>query len=327
MPEQLSQSQIDALLQKINTGDVSISEDEGRKIKDYDFKSPKKFTKEQLKALDGLHENFSRMLSSYLSGLMRDLCEITVQQIEEQSYYEYNNALPDSALLGMIDFSPVDKRYGESFFVLDISTSIGFIMVERLLGSQKKPYSISRDYTDIEIAILDKVMHKVVDYLKESWNNYLEADIQLRNIETNSRLMQALAPEDTVVIVMMSMKMSGVTGNMSVCIPAESLEEFIDSFSVRYMRTSKKQDPGKEAAKKEWILDELMESDLEIRATLDNFQMKLRDIAQLQPTDVIMLNKDIKSDILVTVDNEPWFTAKLGESKMKKSVKLNKSIV
>lgn len=327
MPEQLSQSQIDALLNRLNTGEVDVKEDTGPKIKEYDFKSPKKFTKEQLKALDGMHENFGRMLSSYLSGLLRDFCEISVVQIEEQSYYEYNNALPDNALLGMIDFVPREKRYSETFFIMDISTSIGFLMVELLLGGNGTGYSPVRDYTDIEIAILEKVLGRFADFLQESWTNYIEVSASLRSIETNPRLLQALAPEDTVVIVMMSIKLGKLEGTISICIPAESLEEVIDSFSVKYMRTAKKQDPEKETAKKDIIMVELTESDLEIRAVLDNFQMRLRDIVQLQEMDVVMLNKNINDDITVLVDSEPWFTAKLGESGMKKSIKLNKSII
>jgi len=327
MPEQLSQSQIDALLSRLNTGEVKAEEETGPKIKEYDFKSPKKFTKEQLKALDGLHENFGRMLSSYLSGLLRDFCEIEVLQIEEQSYYEYNNALPDNALLGMIDFMPGNKHFSESFFMMDISTAIGFLMIERLLGSAGKGYAPSRDYTDIEIAILQKILTKMVEFLQDSWTGYVEVKTTLRSIETNPRLLQVLAPEDTVVIVMMSIKLGSVDGNISICIPAESLEEVIDGFSTKYMRAVKKQDPEQEKHKKDMILDGLTESDLEICAVLDTFQMRLKDILQLQETDVVLLNKNIGSDITILVDKAPWYTAKLGESGMKKSVKLNQSLM
>lgn len=327
MPEQLSQAQIDELLNRLNKGGPIAETEDGDRAKEYDFKSPKKFTKEQLKALDGLHENFSRMMSSYLSSLLRTYCEMEVVQIEEQTYYEYNNALPDSALLGIIDFFPKEKDYNESFLIMDVSTAIGFLMVERLLGGSGKGYSPNRDYTDIEIAIINTVFIKMTELLQESWGNYIDTDMSLRSIETNSRMMQALAPEDTVVIVMVDMKIGELKGNLNICIPGECLEEIIDSFSVRYMRASKKQqDPEKESAKKELILEELTESDLEITAILDNFQMRLRDITQLQVSDVVLLNKDIKSDIIVTVDNEPWFTAKLGESRLKKLVKLNNSI-
>ncbi len=327
MPEQLSQNQIDDLLNRLSTG-VSPAGGNVEKIREYDFKSPKKFTKEQLKALDGLHGNFARMLSSYFSGLLRTYCEMDVIQIEEQSYHEYTNAITDTALLGIIDFLPKENKDGESFFIMEMSAAIGFLMIERLLGSSpgRAPVTPGRNYTDIEMAILNRVFTKSASLLSEAWNNYIESEVHLRGIETNPRMMQALSPDDTVVIVMLGIKAGELSGSLSMCIPAECLEEVADSFNQRYKRAVKKQDPLAESQKREMILEELTASDLPVTAVLDEFQMKLKDILRLQVSDVILLNRDIRSDIVVTVDQEPWFTAKLGESKLKKMVKLNASI-
>lgn len=150
--KQLSQAQIDALLGRLNSGEEEVEEDASAQIKKYDFRSPKKFTKEQLRTLDGMHENFSRMLSSHFTGILRSYCEITVLSIEEQRYFEYNNALPDSALIGLINFRPQDKHYSEGVLLMDMSTSLGYFMVDRLLGGPGTGYGLTRDYTDIEIA-------------------------------------------------------------------------------------------------------------------------------------------------------------------------------
>ena len=167
--KQLSQAEIDALLNQLTSGGPAASEDESAKIKKYDFKSPKKFTKEQLRTLDGLYENFSRMLSSYLSGILRQFCEVTVLSIEEQRFFEYNNALPDSALIGKIDLKPVDKHYSDGMLLMDMSTALGFFMIERLLGGAGTNYHLTRDYTDIELAILDNVFTKILSRLQDAW--------------------------------------------------------------------------------------------------------------------------------------------------------------
>ncbi|MCI8441172.1 MAG: flagellar motor switch protein FliM [Provencibacterium sp.] len=326
MPEKLSQAQIDALLNRMNSGEQVEKEDESKKAKEYDFRSPKKFTKEQLRTMDSLHENFSRLLSSHLSGILRMFCEVSVLNIEEMTYFEYNNALPDSALIAMIDFKPENKRFSEGALIMDISTSIGFFMIDRLLGGPGDGYNLSRDYTDIEMAILDNILNKVVDQLQEAWHNYLDVSIGLGSIETNSRLLQALAPADVVVIVALQVKMRDLTGNMSICIPAENLEEVINSFSLKYTRTAKRQSLDNEEAKKQIIFNTLTDSNLEIKAILGELSLDLRDILQLQVSDVIPLNKSIDSDIEVLVDNTPWFNAKLGELKAKKAVKLGNLI-
>ena len=322
MPEQLSQSQIDALLKKMASGGGEVQE-EKQKVKEYDFKSPKKFTKEQLKAMDGLYETFSRMLASYFSGLLRTVCEINVVQIEEQRYYEYNNALPDTALVGLVEMRPEQKRYEGSTFILDMSTSVGFYLIDRVLGGPGTGFNLSRDYTDIEISILTNIMGKITQRLQETWQNNLPITANLAEIQTNARLLQVFAPEDVVLIVILNVKLGQVEGNLNICMPAEFLESVMHTFSLRYARPAKHQDRDKEEQKKRIILENVCESDMELRVIFDQFQLELQDIMQLQPDDVIPLSKRVDSDVLVTVDKIPWYTAKLGQTKKKKAIRLN----
>lgn len=322
MPEQLSQSQIDALLKKMNSGEVDVQE-EKRKIREYDFKSPKKFTKEQFKALDSLHETFSRMLSSYFSGLLRTVCEIEVLQIEEQRYYEYNNALPDTTLVGLVDMKPGNRNYDESTLILDLSTNIGFYLIDRVLGGPGTGFNLDRDYTDIEIALLTNILGKITQRIQDTWQSNLEISCTLSGIETNARLLQVFAPEDVVVIVVLGIKLGNkVEGNLNICIPAEFLEQVMHTFSLRYARTSKRQDPSREEMKKRIILENVCESNLDIQVIFDQFQLELQEIMQLQPDDIIPLAKRVDSDVLVTIDQIPWFTAKLGQTKKRKAIRL-----
>lgn len=324
MSEKLSQGQIDALLKRISSGDADVETEDSNKARtrEYDFRSPKKFTKEQLKALDSLHENLSRVLSSYLSGMLRMFCEVSVLQIEEQRYYEYSNALPDTALIGLIDLKPSEKRYSEVTMMVDMSTTVGFLMIDRLLGGAGNGYNITRDYTDIELSILENVFQKIVVHIEEIWCNYISVKCDLTSVETNSRLLQVFAPEDTVVIVALQIKFKNLQGNLSICIPAASLEETIGKLGMKYSRIAKKED-DKEAVRRTVIMERVYNSDLEVKAVLDEFQLELQDVLSLQVSDVIPLSKNINGDITITVDNTPWFNAKLGEVKLKKAVKLN----
>ncbi len=322
VPEQLSQSQIDALLQKMSAGEMNVQE-EKVKIKEYDFKSPKKFTKEQFRSLDSLHETFARMVASYFSALLRTVCELEVLQIEEQRYYEYNNALPDLSLVGVVDMKPEDKRYDEARIVLNLPMDVGFYMIDRVLGGPGTGYNFSRNYTDIEIAILSNILSSITSRLQDTWNHHLEVAATLSGVETNARLLQVFAPNDVVVVIMMNVKLGEhLESSMNVCIPAEFLEQVIDTFSLQFVHSSKRPDPEKERAKKQIILENVCESDMEIKAVFDEFPLELREIMQLQPDDVIPLGKSIDSEILVKVGGIPWCTAKLGEFKQKKAIKL-----
>lgn len=324
MSDVLSQGQIDELFHRVKTGDLNqmTNAEPAPKLKAYDFASPKKFTKDQLKSLNNLYENFSRVISSYFTSVLRSICEVDVIQIEEQRYYEFNNALLDTALVGMIDFRPTSAQYDETTLMMNISTSFGYLLVERLLGGTESSYLPNRDYTEIELALIRRVLLNITDYLKEAWCNYLEVDTELRSIETNGRLIQAYSPQDVVVIVTLEVKADDYAGNISICMQAETLEKLIRSFSARFSRTSRQHDPDRERQKKELLLDYLKQSDLGIDVVLDQCQMTLGDVLQLQQGDVVALNKRIDSDISVLVEGLPWYQARLGELDMKKAVKI-----
>jgi len=326
MPEILSQSQIDALLKGLNSGEVEVLESvssKEKKIKDYDFKSPKKFTKEQLRALEALHENFSRVVSSFFSGYFRTSCEITIEQIEEQRYYEYNNALQDISLISLVDLKPASEEYDDIPLLIDTSTTIGYYMVDRLLGGPGTSLDLNRDYTDIEIAVLSNFFKKVTHIMQEVWCNYLEVTAVFNGISTNPRMLQPYSPDEIVVIILFTMKIKELQGSMSICIPAANIEPLIGNFSSKYYRTSKKLDVDKDNTRKQVLLNALVQSDLEMKAVLHELQLDIQDILRLQVNDVIPLNKKVNSNVYITVEDIPWFEAELGETNLKKAVRIN----
>ena len=152
MADILSQSQIDALLNSFSEeGAKALDEIEEqsseKKVKTYDFKMPKKFTKEQLKTIDGIFENYSRVLSSYLTGLLRVYCKVEVIQTEEQLYYEFNNALPDYVMMSMVNMGIMDDDVLETSCIIQLSNPISFTMMDRLMGGAGSYTDQSRDFT------------------------------------------------------------------------------------------------------------------------------------------------------------------------------------
>lgn len=322
MPEKLSQSQIDALLNKMAAG-TEVQEKPAQKLKEYDFRAPRKFTKEQLKALDGLHETLGRVLASYFSSVLRVPCEIEPYAAEEQRFYEYSNSLPDSTMLGLLNVTSDTHECDEATVLVDLTSTMSFQMVDRLLGGSGKGPVPDRSFTDIEIAILRNVLEQITTRFDDVWKTSFNIDFSLASIETNPRLLQIYAPEDIVVITMMNIKIAGNSNTISVCLPAEFLEQTVEHFSRKFAKNKKQHNPEQEKMKKQMILENVCESELEMKAVFDEFAMPLQEILQLQPLDVIPLRKTVGSDISVMVDDTVWFTAKLGETKKCKAIKLN----
>jgi len=322
VPEKLSQNQIDALLHKMSEG-AEIKQEPVQKLKEYDFRAPRKFTKEQLKALDGLHETLARVLSSYFSSILRIPCEIEAVPSEEQRFYEYSNSLPDNAMIGLMGLKSDANECDENTIMVDLTSALSFQLIERLLGGNGKGVPPDRGFTDIEIAILHHLLKNITQRFDDVWKNSFNIDFTLDQMETNPRLLQLFAPEDIVVIAMLEVKIGGNTNTITICLPADLLEQTVDRLSRKFTKVKKQQDPNQEKMKKQLVLENVCESELEMKAVFDEFTMPLHEILGLQPMDVIPLHKTVNSDISITIDDTVWFTAKLGETKRKKAIKLN----
>ncbi len=323
MAEALSQSQIDELLHKMRTGDVEKPQvEQKQRVKEYDFSSPKKFTKDQLKSLNNLYENYSRMMSSYFTSILRSTCEVTISQIEEQRFYEFTNALPDSTLIGIFSFAPEGSAYGETTMMIEFSTVFGYLLIDRQMGGNGELITLDRDYTDIELSLLNLVMDRITFYLQEAWSSFFPLQTRFLTIETNGRFVQTFAPQDVVVIVTFDIDDEQCKTSANICMPAENLEELISSLSVKYNHPSKKQDAVKENKKRDKVFNYLKQSELSLEAHLDDCFMSLGEIAQLQVNDVIFLNKRINEDISVSVEGIPCYKARLGEVDSKMALKI-----
>lgn len=327
MAETLSQSQIDELLNRMKSGGVAeTKEPEPDPVKEYDFTSPKKFTRDQIKSLNSLYENYARLLSSYLGSILHATCEVEVAQIEEQRYFEFNNALADNVLVGIIDFKPRMEDFDESTVMLDLSTQFAYVAIDRMLGGIDEPVLFDRPFTDVEMALLKDVVARCTSYLQESWENYIETRTAVRSIETNGRFLQAYSPQDVIVIVSLEIKTENISAMMNVCMMAENLDGLINRFNLRYTRAGKQINEKKEHQRKLTLMEDIRDAPLEIVALLDSCEMTLCDVLQLQPNDIISLNRKLDSNIVINVQGDPWFEARLGETNMKKAVKIVDSI-
>ena len=328
MADVLSQSQIDALLNSFSSEGTKAFEEieeqaKEQKVKNYDFKMPKKFTKEQLKVIDGIFENYSRVLSSYLTGLMRIFCKVEVLQIEEQLYYEFNNALPDYVMMSMVNMGITDDDVMETNSIMQVSNQIAFTMMDRLMGGEGAYYEQNRDFTEIEVGLFTTVLNKMTALLKEPWGTYIDINPVITTIETNARVMQSISPDEVVILVVLEMEIKDVKNTMTFCIPAMNLESIMSKFGDRWSRTTKKLDPKREKERRVSLLEAIKDSELRISAVLGETKLDLYDVLTMQVNDIIPLNVPIDSNITVNVGDNLWFDGKLGTKNSKKAVKID----
>lgn len=327
MAEILSQSQIDELLNNLSSGDVDIKEIETseKKIKEYDFRSPKKITKETIKLLKGVYENYCRMVTSRLTSMLRLVCDVTVEQVEESIYHEYNNALDDYVLMGLINVNYPDDTSADSQILMEFSKPLSFVIIDRLLGGSGNEYENLRDYTDIELSLLSNVLRQMVPMMGVSWESTIEISTELAKIETNSRFIQSINYNDTVVIVVLNVKLNESIGKITLCIPSNIVSEIMKKADI-FSKTNKKKLDQSIEEQKETIMGSIKSSKLTITGVLGKAQATLQDVVNMQVGDLLILDKPVNSYVDVNVDGEKWFEGTWGTRKNKGVIKIKNII-
>ncbi|MCI1981596.1 MAG: flagellar motor switch protein FliM [Oscillospiraceae bacterium] len=331
MAEVLSQDQIDKLLGSLQSGSADISEIEERtsaqKVKEYDFLSPKKFTREQIRFLENIFENFSRRFSSQLSGLLRLNCQAEVLQVEEEEFREFSNALNDSVLLPVLGLHSEEYKIDDKQILMEMSRPISFCIIDRMMGGNGSGYQIDRDYTEIEISLMEYLFKQITVLLKDAWSNYVNVDFSLDSIETNSQMIQFIQPDDSVAIVVVQMELNDLKGNLNICLPASSLEEIFKRFDSKYVKASKKDDPKEIQQRRENILTTLKDTALTVSAILGQTDVTLKDLLELQRGDIIPLDTPVsRGSVIVKVEKLDWFRGTVGTKKKNYAVKIEKVI-
>lgn len=322
MAEVLSQSQIDALLNAFSEGaDLSSPREDAsdRKYRKYDFYSPRKFTKDRIKMLNGIFDNYSRIINTRINGLLHTTCEVEVESVEEQRYYEFSNALTEGAVLTLAHLGWNGKKE-ETPILFYATPTIMVSMMDRMMGGKGDvdgDLPSDYTYTDLDLHIYENLMRDFISVMDGSWENYIKLDFSFGRVETNPTLVQLIGLDETVVLIDMSIKFSNCKGRMSVCLPGMMLSNIFGAISL--------ESSGKRATHpedSEQIFDHLRGSNLEIVAELGRTVVQLSDIYNLNVGDVIDLNLKKNSLVNLRIGTQRWFDGLLGVHEKNLAVKI-----
>lgn len=305
MGDVLSQNEIDNLLAALNSGDLDVEEmkDAGEKqVKNYDFARPSKFSKEHLRTLEIIFEHYARLLSTHLPGYLRKNVQVDMMNSEAITYSEFSNALSNPVLLGIVNFAPLEGN-----IVIELSENIGYTIVDRMLGGGGSPLEKSRDFTEIELIILERILNTCTNLLIEPWMSVAEISPRLERIETNNQFAQIISPSEMTAIVTMNVKIGTVEGLMNICIPYMCVEPVIDKLNTKYWySTMQVKDDG---IYRETIESIINKTKVPIRAILGKSVISVNDFVNLQPGDIIRLDTKVDDELEVYVGNINKFTA------------------
>lgn len=318
MGEVLSQDEIDNLLKALSTGELDADEmknTDERQVKDYDFARPAKFSKEHLRTLEIIFEHFGRLLATNLPAYLRKSVSVDVVNSEVVIYSEFSNALSNPVLLGVVGMDPLMGNV-----IMEMASNLGFAIVDRLLGGVGNSLEKERDFSEIELSILERVFTICVNLLHEPWENVVEITPRLNRIETNSQFAQIISPSETIAIVTINLKIGDVEGLMNICLPYTTLEPVMDKLNTKYwFSTMKEKDSNSYEAAIENIIDNAL---IPMKAVLGTSKINVQDFVNLQLGDVIRLDRKVDDELEVYVGNIKKFKVLPGYSDNKYAVRV-----
>jgi len=320
MGEILSQSEIDALLSALAGGESSSVAIEPIKtektISPYNFKRPSKFNKEHVRSLEIIFDNFARTASSFLSGYLRTPTTLEVASAEQLTFFDFNVTLSNPIILSIIDFYPF-----KGSIMLDLTPTIGYSIIDRILGGSGLSIGKLREFSEIEKILIERVISQIITFLPEPWSNIIELRPSLERIETNSQFAGLISPSEIIALVTLNIKIGSMEGYLTFCIPHFVIEPAIEKLNTKYRF-------GIIENEDTTGLREQMESRLErafvpVAAVVGKTNITVSDFISLQKGDIIPLDSFLDSDLSVMVGSLLKFEGKPGISRGRNAIQIS----
>lgn len=315
----LSQSEIDALLSAISTGEMDAEElrkeESTKKVKVYDFKRALRFSKDQIRSLTRIHDNFARLLTTYFSAQLRTYIQITVGSVDQLPYEEFIRSIPKMTVLNVFEVHPLEGRV-----LMEVNPNIAYAMMDRVMGGIGSSVNKIENLTEIETKIISTIFERSLENYQEAWDSIIEIEPVLEEFEVNPQFLQMVSPNETVVVISLNIQVGEVSGMINLCIPHVVLEPIIPRLSVQYWMQSDRKEPKPKDI--EALKSQIRLANLSISAELGSSELDIQDFLQLQIGDVIQLDSSIDQPLVVKIGDMPKFTGQPGKLNKKIAVQI-----
>lgn len=318
MADVLSQNEIDALLAALSSGEMDAEElkkeQNAKKVRSYDFKRAVRFSKDHIRSLTRIHENFARFLTTYFSAQLRTFVQINVVQVEQLPYDEFIRSIPKMTILNVFEAEPLEGR-----MVLEVHPNVAYAMLDRLLGGQGVTPNKVASLTEIETTIMERIFSRALESLQEAWRAVIDISPKLEALETNPQFMQVVSPNETIALISLSTKIGDTTGMLNLCIPHVVIEPIMPRLTIHQWFAQKKNRQPEEI---DTLKHRLGKAFLPVICELGSSAISVKEFMSLNIGDVISLDTLSGEELNVRVGEKIKYKGLPGSSHGKAAVKL-----
>ncbi|MGO9108490.1 MAG: flagellar motor switch protein FliM [Thermoguttaceae bacterium] len=327
--EVLSQIEVESLLSAMGTGaELPVAEPAMKppspvsrdKIAPYDFKRPERVGKEQMRALQTLHEGFGRNFGAALSALLRSIVEVKLTSVDQLTYSEFVFSLENPSCFNLLKAEPLEGN-----LILDINPSILYPIIDRLLGGGREMGALARrPLTEIELRLVSRITGLFLEELRHAWENVLDLKLAVLQVESNPQLVQIVPPNEVVVVISFELMIGDLRGMMNLCMPYNSIERIGGKLSANNWMSFGHKNASPETIHQ--IRETISSSLVGVQVRLAQTKIGTGELMSLRVGDIITTQKDIHQPVIVSVEGVPKFRAKLGAFKGQKAIMIQSSI-
>jgi flagellar motor switch protein FliM len=290
------------------------------RILNYDFKRPERVGKEQMRALQSLHDGFSRNFGASLSAILRSIVEVRLISVDQLTYSEFVYSLEIPTCFNLLKPLPLEGNW-----VLDISPSLLYPIIDRMLGGAvSSDSSPKRPLSDIELRLASRITTVFLQELQNAWKNVVDLNIEVERVESNPQLVQIVPPNEVVVMVSFELNMGTIRGTTNLCIPFNTIERVGSKLTsnswVGYTATRTNEKTMSQLSSR---LDGSLADGV---VTLARSTIKTSELFGLEVGDVISTDKDINHPLEVEIANQVKYLASPGAYKGRKAIKIEKLV-
>jgi flagellar motor switch protein FliM len=324
----LSQSEVESLLSAMTAGkeaeaapappDVALNAIKSRdKITPYDFKRPERVGKEQMRALQTLHEGFGRNFAAGLSAMLRSMVEVKLTSVDQLTYSEFIFSLENPTCFNLLKAEPLEGN-----LILDINPSILYPIIDRLLGGGREASLLARrPLTEIELRIVSRITGLFLEELRRAWENVLELHLEVVRVEHNPQLVQIVPPNEVVVVISFEVALGDIRGMVNLCIPYNAIERIGGKLSSNSWVSWARKATTDQSVQQ--ISRTLRSSLVSLSVRLACTQVSTGELIGLRVGDIITTEKDVRRGLLVSVEGVPKFRARPGVLKGHKAIRID----
>ncbi len=322
MVDILSQGEIDALLSALSSGELSAEDarrnDETGRLRAYDFRRAMRFSKDHLRSISRIYEQYARLLATYFAVQLRLPAQIQVESVTQLPYVEFARSLPTETVLHLIDVRPSGGK-----FLLEVSPEVASALLDRLLGGMGQADTLQRKLTDIDIQVMERLFARSLPSLSSAWSGVADMHFTYDSLEMNSQFIQIANQTDVVLVVSLSVAIGTGSGMMNVCMPHTVLEPIMPRLSSRFVLAGQNDAPQQPSDE---LVRYMNQVTVTIKAEIGSARVRFDQLLGLQLGDVIALEQPIEDDLSIKVGEKLTFRGRPGTRRGHYAVRITRAV-